>query len=187
MTKSAGEHWVCAALARHRWAAALTRDGIERTDILAVHTGDGDRRMIEVQVKAHRGAGPGANWLIGTKAQQPAVSDREWFVLVLLDPDPLIPPRSFVLPRDHLAAVTWIGHRNWETDPTVPPGRRNTPISLARVDVGAVDGYEDRWDLLGTPTGRVPVLLPSRFRALALEPRVGLPPDHPWQRSLPDW
>jgi hypothetical protein len=26
MTKSVGEHWVCATLARHRWAPALTRD-----------------------------------------------------------------------------------------------------------------------------------------------------------------
>jgi hypothetical protein len=31
MTKSAGEHWVCSVLARHGWAAALTRDGLERT------------------------------------------------------------------------------------------------------------------------------------------------------------
>lgn len=36
MTKTVGEHWVCATLARHNWAPALTRDGIARTDILAV-------------------------------------------------------------------------------------------------------------------------------------------------------
>lgn len=38
MTKSVGEHWTCATLARHGWAPALTRDGMERTDILAVAT-----------------------------------------------------------------------------------------------------------------------------------------------------
>ena len=38
MTKTVGEHWVCATLARHDWAPALTRDGIARTDILAVGT-----------------------------------------------------------------------------------------------------------------------------------------------------
>jgi hypothetical protein len=38
MTKNAGEHWVCSVLSRYGWAAALTRDGLERTDILAVQT-----------------------------------------------------------------------------------------------------------------------------------------------------
>lgn len=52
MTKSAGEHWVCSMLAQHGWGAALTRDGLERTDILAVHTTAPGRPMIEVQVKS---------------------------------------------------------------------------------------------------------------------------------------
>jgi hypothetical protein len=54
MTKSAGEHWVCSVLSRHGWAAALTRDGLERTDILAVQTGGPGRQTIEVQVKSIR-------------------------------------------------------------------------------------------------------------------------------------
>jgi hypothetical protein len=32
MTKTVGEHWVCATLARHGWAPALTRDGLERVN-----------------------------------------------------------------------------------------------------------------------------------------------------------
>lgn len=48
MTKSVGEHWVCAELARRGWAPALTRDGLERTDILAVGTHLPDRPTIEV-------------------------------------------------------------------------------------------------------------------------------------------
>lgn len=48
MTKSAGEHWTCAELARSKWAPALTRDGIARTDILAVATHLMDRPMIEI-------------------------------------------------------------------------------------------------------------------------------------------
>jgi hypothetical protein len=51
MIKSAGEHWVCATLARHGWAPALTRDGLERTDILAVSTKLAERPVIEMQVK----------------------------------------------------------------------------------------------------------------------------------------
>jgi hypothetical protein len=38
MVKTVGEHWVCATLARHGWAPALTRDGLERTDILSQST-----------------------------------------------------------------------------------------------------------------------------------------------------
>lgn len=52
MTKSSGEHWVCSMLSQYGWAAALTRDGLERTDILAVHTTQPGRPMIEVQLAA---------------------------------------------------------------------------------------------------------------------------------------
>lgn len=78
MTKSAGEHWVCSVLSRHGWAAALTRDGLERTDILAVHTSDPARTTIEVQVKSANGSGARATWPLGTKSQQPALSPHEW-------------------------------------------------------------------------------------------------------------
>lgn len=49
---AAGEHYACAELARRRWAPSLTREGLTRTDILAVHTGD-ERVMIEVRVSRH--------------------------------------------------------------------------------------------------------------------------------------
>ena len=50
LTGSAGEHYVCSMLARAGWAASLTRDGLARTDILAVKS-SAERQMIEVQVK----------------------------------------------------------------------------------------------------------------------------------------
>jgi hypothetical protein len=93
MTKSAGEHWVCSVLAQLGWGAALTRDGLERTDILAVQT-DGDRRMVEIQVKAARDNGPQTNWVISEKAQQFARSDREWFAFVILPADARSAPRT---------------------------------------------------------------------------------------------
>lgn len=43
-TKTIGEHHVASELARRGWAPALTRDGLERTDILAVHTEPTSRR-----------------------------------------------------------------------------------------------------------------------------------------------
>jgi hypothetical protein len=46
MVKAAGEHWVASMLARHSWAPALTRDGLERTDILAAKVTGERRQMI---------------------------------------------------------------------------------------------------------------------------------------------
>ncbi len=53
-TKTVGEHLVVSALARRGWAPALTRDGLERTDILAVATHDPERRMVDIQVRQQR-------------------------------------------------------------------------------------------------------------------------------------
>lgn len=187
LTKSAGEQWVCSVLARLGWAAALTRDGVERTDILAVHAGGELRQMVEIQVKTVNHAGPRTTWPLGSNAQKVSLSDREWFVLVWLPREPLAAPRAFVVPRDHVAAASYINHMDWFTEPGVPAGKRNTPLSQARVEASVWMGYEDRWDLLLNPTSDAPVLLPAHYRDLAQEDRVGLPPGHPWCADLPLW
>ncbi|MET7469078.1 hypothetical protein ABZS35_10070 [Micromonospora sp. NPDC005599] len=185
MTKSAGEHWVCSVLARLGWAAALTRDGLERTDILAVQ-GEEPRRMVEIQVKTANDLGDRSNWLVGAKAQQFALSEREWFAFVLLPTGAAWQaPRTFVVPRDHVAAAAWIVHHGWLTDPSVPVGQRNTPVERARVNVEVWAGYENRWDLMNQPASSAPVLLPEWVRDLAQEKRVGLPPGHPWKAEVP--
>ena len=187
MTKSAGEHWVCSVLARYGWAAALTRDGLERTDILAVQASGSSRLPIEVQVKALNDVGPRSSWPLGTKSQQPSLSDYEWYALVLLGKDPCAAPRTFIMPRDHIAAAAWIRHMEWLTDSTVAPGQRNVGPDRSRVEIFVIEAYENRWDLLGLPTSEAPILLPHHFRELALTERVGLPPGHPWHQNLPEW
>ncbi len=186
MTKTVGEHWVAAQLARLGWAPALTRDGLERTDILAVNTML-DRKQIEVQVKTVNGTGPRTSWPLGEKAQQVELHDREWFVLVAVPHEVTEPPRSFVIPRNHVAAAAWIAHMHWLTEPGVPAGRRNAGVGRARVFIEAFLRYENRWDLLHEPTTAVPVLLPPRMRKQASRPEVGLPLGHPWTGSLPEW
>jgi hypothetical protein len=186
MIKTVGEHWVCASLARHHWAPALTRDGIARTDILAVGTFLAHRPMVEVQVKTASDTGGRTSWPLGGVTGVNAASEHEWFVFVLLPRLPL-PPRAFVVPRDHVSAATWIVHQNWRTDPSAPSGKRNAGVSQARIELVIWQGYEDRWDLLGTSTGKVPVLLPAWLRGLVMDDRVGLPPGHPWNESLPHW
>ena len=186
-TKTIGEHYAAAELARRGWAPALTRDGLERTDILAVKT-DGNRRLIEVQVKTAMNTGwDYVNWPLGEKSQQPSASEVEYFVMVGVLYDRPVPPRYFVLPRSHVAAAAWIAHQNWLTEPGIPPGKRNAPVSRSRVNLEVFENYEDRWDLLEVDESACPVLLPSKYRGLALEPRVGLPPGHAWHTLLPSW
>ncbi|MGP8002161.1 MAG: hypothetical protein ACLPKI_33315 [Streptosporangiaceae bacterium] len=184
MIKTAGEHWVCTTLARCNWAPALTRDGLERTDILAVNTQSAHRPTVEIQVKTASQRGETTSWPLGTKAQLFAKSEHEWFVLVLL---PELPgsPSAFVVPRDHLSAATWIVHQDWRTAPSAPVGTRNAGLDQARIRWTVFRGYEDRWDLLGKRTTEVAVLLDPGLRELALDERVGLPPGHPWKDHLP--
>ncbi len=70
LVKSAGEHWVCGVLSRLGWAAALTRDGVARTDILAAHSETG--AMIEVQVKTASFGGH-TTFMLGEKGCNPAL------------------------------------------------------------------------------------------------------------------
>ena len=187
-TKTIGEHYVAAELARRGWAPAFTRDGLERTDILAVFTESDNRRMIEVQVKtALRARSHYANWPLGVKAQGPSKHEREYFVLVAVPHNLEIPPRYFVVPRAHVAAAAWIEHMNWLTDPEAEPGKRNAPVERARVKLQTFKLYENRWDLLFIDEHDAPVLHPPNYRTLAQTERVGLPPGHAWHTSLPDW
>lgn len=186
-TKTIGEHYAAAELARRGWAPAFTRDGLERTDILAVQPGE-NRRMIEVQVKTALGpAWKWMNWPLGDKAQRPSESQAEFFVMVAALSELKTPPRFFVLPRGHVAAAAWISHQHWLTEPGVPSGKRNASANHSRVNISTFTGYEDRWDLLLEDENQWPVLLPPEYRKYALEPRVGLPPDHPWRSQLPEW
>lgn len=187
-SKTIGEHHVAAEMARRGWAPALTRDGLERTDILAVLTTGEQRLLVEVQVKTARGARmESISWPLGEKSQAPSAHQQEYFVMVAVPDDNVLPPRSFIVPRIHVAAAAWIEHMNWLTEPGVPPGKRNASVERARVRLNTFKQYEGRWDLLEVEQCDAPVLLPAHFRDLALEERVGLPQGHEWRQELPDW
>lgn len=187
-TKTIGEHHVAAELARRGWAPALTRDGLERTDILAVLATGEERRLIEIQVKSARGPRvEGISWPLGTKSQSPSRGPQEFFVMVAIPHDLTMPARSFIVPRIHVAAAAWIEHMNWLTEPGIPQGQRNATVDRSRVSMPTFAAYEDRWDLLLDEQEAAPVLLPPAYRTLALDPRVGLPPAHEWRHALPSW
>lgn len=192
---SAGEHWVCSVLSRYGWAVTLTRAGTARTDILAVKTED-PRPRIEVQVKTSRMVVPTKRstreengcWHLGDKDQLPTLSDHEWYALILIDREPIAnAPRTYIVPRNHVAAAAWIGHKHWLHDDSVPFGRRNAPMDQATVWVETFDLYKDRWDLLDKSTHDAPVLLPDHYQEWAAKPNVGVPPGHPWEEKMPTW
>ena len=184
LVKSAGEHWVCGVLSRLGWAAALTRDGIARTDVLAVNSASGE--MIEVQVKTASFSSR-VSFMLGEKGCDPSRSDHEWYVLVALAREAWEQPRAFVVPRNHVAAATWIRHMEWQTNPTARPGTRNAGIKAARIDDWVFARYEQRWDLLNASAADAPIMLPPRFRDWANGERVGLRGDHPWNHGQPEW
>lgn len=187
-TKTVGEHHVASELARRGWAPALTRDGLERTDILAVDTVGAQRRQIEIQVKTARGSRMDrVSWPLGAKTQTPSAHEREYFVLVAVPDDDSAVLRDFVVPRSHVAAAAWISHMNWLTEPGVAAGQRNAPVDRARVPLPIFEQYENRWDLLHVDESEAPVLLPAIYREYALDARVGLPEAHAWHVELPTW
>lgn len=107
--------------------------------------------------------------------------------MVAVPDDTSLRPRSFVVPRIHVAAAAWIEHMDWLTTPGIPSGKRNAPVERSRVRLKTFAKYEDRWDLLEKEQSVAPVLLPAQFRDFAGEKRVGLPPGHEWSGGLPAW
>jgi hypothetical protein len=182
---SAGEHFVCSVLAQLGWAAALTREGVAHADVLAVRA-SAERQMIEVQVKTkswnRRPKWPMGHWM------EPSASNRQWYVFVLLAPDPGERPTCFVVPHDHVTAGTHLGHQAWRTDPAVPAGKRNTPLTRTMAGIDLWERYKEAWELLEKPADEAQIRLPMWLRPLIDEPRIEFPNWHPWRESgIPDW
>lgn len=172
-------------LARYGWAASVTRDGLARTDVLAVHTVT--RRMVEVQVKTIR---VGASWPLGNKGLVTSDNDHEWYVFVRLGKPPVV-PETWIVPRNHVAAATWVQHMAWLHDPTATPGKRNVGVDRSRVHEETFNAYRDRWDDLHHPTEDLAVRLPSWMQdwldVHADDDALRLPANHPWWRAKPRW
>lgn len=185
-TKSVGEFWACCKLAMNGWAPALTRDGLERTDILAERNADkslkpGEVSLISVQVKTSRNE----RWPLNVDRIGAQRNDAEWFVLVGWA-DKTQELSSYVVPRDHVCAAAWLYHMAWLRAPGFE-AKRHCPPSQARVDGEVFTGYKDQWALLLKSTSSVPILLPHWLHEVALRQECALPEWHPWSKKLPNW
>ena len=107
--KSVGEFWTCCKLAMNGWAPALTRDGLERTDILAERShAPFDVTQISVQVKTSRNE----RWALNPAKIGSQRSLYEWFVLVGWNENEQT-LSSYIVPRNHVSAGAWLGHMRW--------------------------------------------------------------------------
>jgi hypothetical protein len=73
--------------------------------------------MVEVQVKTST-TFQRPSWLPGRVAS--SATEREWMSWSGWELRSVIVRAAFVVPRDHVAAGTWINHMHWLTDPSVP-------------------------------------------------------------------
>lgn len=183
--KSVAEHWACSELARRGWAPALTRDDMARTDILAVSTLLPGRPTIQVQVKSATKSTKRnrVSWHLGKSTSALDESDSAWFVLVVV-PEIPAPLYGFVIPRDHVAAATYLNHQSVFTGAGRTPDHPDVELDRMRISETVFEAYQDRWDLLDSPTSEVPIMLPKPLLELIDDQRIRSP-ERPWAPQGP--
>lgn len=180
--KSVGEFWTCTKLAMDGWSPALTRDGLERTDILAARTVTPFAvSHIEVQVKTSTYN----KWYLNPIKIGVSRDENEWFVLVQWNQE-IQTLTSYIVPRNHVSAGAWLAHMQWLHEKDTKR-KRNCGVDQARIGTDVFDSYKERWDLLTQKTSSVEILLPSWMHETALREECKLPDWHPWSVDLPQW
>src|SRR2546423_9273637 len=124
-----------------------------------------------------RGRG-GDHWVLGIKDETPSDRTDSWYILVALRGQ-TERPDFYVIPRNHVAAYLYVGHRNFLRK----PGRGGRPHqdgprrTMFALDIQA---YKEDWGALLKPTSERPYALPDWVAKYA--PVLGLPPGGPRER-----
>lgn len=170
VTGAAGEYYVAAELSRRGWLATVTIKNSPDTDVLAQ---DPETEwLVAIQSKTKS---PGMHFRLGVKNESPARRDGLWFVLVALRGEDER-PNFYVVPRDHLAAMVYLEHREWLSHPG-RGGKTRNENDQRTLREHEVEGYLDQWALLNKPTSTIPFLGDARFPPLVT--KHGLPDGHP--------
>ena len=69
-------------------------------------------------------------------------------------------PDFYVLPRNHVTALVYYGHRAWLRTPG-RNGRKHRDSSMRAIKLDEVASYIERWDLLDSGTDKAPWMLPE--------------------------
>lgn len=175
---AAGEYLVAAELSRRGWLATVTIKNAPGTDVLAQH--HASKRVVAVQTKT---TSRGGSWILGIGEESPTLLDNEWIILVSLGWMGGA-PQYWVMPKNHVAAYLWVGHRRWLKGVKVD-GTARKDTRMRNVLATAITGYQSQWDWLDASSTNVPYsLLPDWVHEGLQDPDIGLPQDHPDARSL---
>jgi hypothetical protein len=155
LTGAAGEYHIAAELSRRGWLATVTIKNAPGTDVLAEDADTG--HVITIQSKTSSGG----DFLLSAGCEKPTKQTNAWYALVgLRRPDER--PEFWLVPRNHVAALVYVGHRRWLSEPgRGGRTRKDTPMrGIARSQVTA---YYEAWDTLRLPTTKVKYALPGWF------------------------
>lgn len=167
---AAGEYHVAAQLSQRGWLATITIKNSPGTDVLAQHADNG--KLVAIQCKTTAGS---AHWVLAAKDEKRSERNDAWYVLVSLK-GTMERPDFYVLPRNHIAAFLYVGHRNWLRS----PGRSGKPHQdnpMRNIDPSYVEAYKEDWDALLEATSARNYAPPAWF--FQHLPDIGLPPGHP--------
>jgi hypothetical protein len=148
-----------------RSAAARARMGLSSSSAPASLNG----AIVAIQVKAaNADATANLPWPVGTKAIEPPRGDNEWYAFVALTEEG--GPKTWIVPRAHVAAIAWAGWKDWRYDPAYD-GKRHSGLEHTRVGPGSLSRYEERWDLLASR--HIPGSRPSYRARLGEDRQMG--------------
>ena len=155
LTGAAGEYHIAAELSRRGWLATVTIKNAPGTDVLAEDADTG--HVITIQSKTSSGG----DFLVGAGCEKPTMQTNAWYALVgLRNPDER--PEFWLVPRNHVAALVYVGHRRWLSEPS-KDGRTRKDSSMRSIARSHITVYYEAWDSLRLPTTEVKYSLPEWF------------------------
>lgn len=167
---TAGEYHVVAELSKRGWLATITIKNAPGTDVLAQHVDTGT--LIAIQTKTSTDSD---SFMLNIKDETPTEKDDSWYVLVRLrglDQR----PDFYVMPRNHVAAACFVGHRNWLSKPG-RGGKERRDNPMRGIHQSEIQPYREQWEWLWQPTSSVEYQLPDWFARHVVT--FGLPAGHP--------
>lgn len=170
LSGTAGEYHVVAELSKRGWLATITIKNAPGTDVLAQHVDTG--ALVAIQTKTSTDSD---SFILSMKDETPTDKTDSWYVLVRLRGLDARPD-FYVMPRNHVSAVCFVGHRNWLSKPG-RGGRDRKDNPMRGIHQSEIQAYREQWDWLKRPATEVPYQLPEWFERHV--PRIGLPESHP--------
>ena len=106
LTGTAGEYFVAAELSRRGYIASISLRNAKGVDILV--TSEDSNETLNIQVKTAKNKK--AIWIL-SKKNETIISDRFFYILVLLPPDDMQRPHFYIVPSKRVARYISVFHK----------------------------------------------------------------------------